>query len=94
MTMIIQNNYRYHSMHKLKTEVSTHFHYYCSQSRLHQNSSKKCQHNGAKPHDKESITMFDCAGWLHITVNEKDSTALIKLKHEDDHIPYWCIDVP
>ncbi|KAG6892772.1 hypothetical protein C0995_002451, partial [Termitomyces sp. Mi166 len=25
---------------------------------------------------------------------EGSSVALIKLKHQEDHIPYWCIDVP
>ncbi|KAG6871393.1 hypothetical protein C0995_005157 [Termitomyces sp. Mi166 len=25
---------------------------------------------------------------------EGSAVALVKLKHQDDHIPYWCIDVP
>ena len=36
---------------------------------------------------------FECAGWLHITINEANAIALVKLQHEDDYIPYWCIDV-
>jgi hypothetical protein len=37
---------------------------------------------------------FDCRGWIHITLSEGGDTALIRLKHEDDHVPYWSIDVP
>src|ERR1700735_570867 len=68
--------------------------YICAQSKLHHNKSREGLHEEAKPHDKESMDMFECAGWLHITIDEVEAIALVKLQHEDDHIPYWCIDVP
>lgn len=37
---------------------------------------------------------FECDGWLHITVTEGSDIAVVKLKHQDDHVPYWTIDVP
>lgn len=37
---------------------------------------------------------FNCSGWLHIFLNEADTIAFVKLTHEDDHVAYWCIDVP
>lgn len=37
---------------------------------------------------------FECKGWLHITVTEGCNVVTVKLKHEDDHVPYWKIDVP
>lgn len=37
---------------------------------------------------------FDCEGWLHITITEESNIALVKLKHQEDHVPYWDIDVP
>jgi hypothetical protein len=40
------------------------------------------------------MDVFDCSGWLHITVTTGEPVALVKMKHEDDHVPYWCIDVP
>jgi hypothetical protein len=40
------------------------------------------------------MDIFDCSGWLHITITTGENVALVKLKHEDDHVPYWCIDVP
>jgi len=37
---------------------------------------------------------FQCGGWLHITVMDGGDDVLVKLKHLDDHVPYWTIDVP
>ncbi|KAG6823000.1 hypothetical protein H0H92_011798, partial [Tricholoma furcatifolium] len=37
---------------------------------------------------------FDCSGWLHITLTDGHDIAIVRLKHRDNHIPYWCIDVP
>ena len=31
---------------------------------------------------------------MHITIATGENVAIVKLKHEDDHVPYWCIDVP
>lgn len=37
---------------------------------------------------------FACQGWLKITVYEELSSVDIKLNHGEEHIPYWCIDIP
>ncbi|KAH8823252.1 hypothetical protein DL96DRAFT_1617044 [Flagelloscypha sp. PMI_526] len=37
---------------------------------------------------------FECHGWLQITVLKGSKMVSIKLKHEDDHVPYRSIDVP
>lgn len=85
---------RYHNFYPHKQKLSTRFSYHCAQSKLRQEKSKKGQREGAKPRDKESMDVFDCSGWLHIYLNENDTIAFVKLKHEDDHVAYWCIDVP
>ncbi|KAJ7278651.1 hypothetical protein C8J57DRAFT_1059197, partial [Mycena rebaudengoi] len=59
-----------------------------------QNAPKKSERDGAKHRDKLSMDTFKCRGWLHITINDWDETAFVKIAHEDDHIPYWSIDVP
>ena len=70
------------------------FMYHCAQVNSRQHKSKKSGHEGVKSRDKDSMDVFDCSGWLHITITAGKCVAIVKLKHEDDHIPYWCIDVP
>ena len=36
---------------------------------------------------------FKCSGWLHITITDDTDIAYVKYKHEDQHIPYWDIEV-
>ncbi|KAJ7754196.1 hypothetical protein DFH07DRAFT_959894 [Mycena maculata] len=57
--------------------------------------------NKPKKHDEtdkhrtsRQMECFDCDGWLHITVSEESTEALVRFKHELDHIPYCSIDVP
>ncbi|TRM55826.1 hypothetical protein BD626DRAFT_415300, partial [Schizophyllum amplum] len=73
-------------------KASTRFSYHCAQLKSRQHAVKKTP--GAKPRDKGSMTTFDCDGWLHITVWVIGTAAVVKMKHENDHIPYWRIDVP
>ncbi|KJA13622.1 hypothetical protein HYPSUDRAFT_151410 [Hypholoma sublateritium FD-334 SS-4] len=40
------------------------------------------------------MAAFSCDGWLHITIWDDSNNALVKLKHDTEHIPYWSIDVP
>ena len=40
------------------------------------------------------MTGFECSGWLYITIYEDSNTALVKLKHTEDHAKYWSVDVP
>ncbi|KAJ7679519.1 hypothetical protein DFH06DRAFT_974484, partial [Mycena polygramma] len=68
--------------------------YHCVQNEARQNTSKKSQREGVKHRDKIAMDTFQCHGWLHITVNDSDSIAFVKISHADDHVPYWCIDVP
>jgi hypothetical protein len=37
---------------------------------------------------------FECHGWLRITILKGSKIVSVKLKHEDDHVPYWSIDIP
>src|SRR5271155_2413967 len=37
---------------------------------------------------------FKCGGWLHITIADQSNIALAKLKHQNDHVKYWSIEVP
>jgi len=68
--------------------------YHCAQVDTCQHKSKKSEWEGVKSCDKDSMDVFDCSGWLHITITTGENVGLVKLKHEDDHVPYWCIDVP
>jgi hypothetical protein len=68
--------------------------YHCAQVETRQHKPKKGVRDGAKPRDKGAMDTFSCKGWLHITVYEGSPSVEIRLKHEDEHIPYWCIDVP
>lgn len=70
------------------------FMYHCAQIVTRQHNQKKGRHEGAKLRDKERMDTFKCNGWLHITIMEGENSALVKLKHEDQHVPYWSIDVP
>ncbi|KAJ6483064.1 hypothetical protein DFH09DRAFT_949909, partial [Mycena vulgaris] len=58
-----------------------------------QYKSKKVN-NEDKYRDKRQMATFPCGGWLHITVDSSSSDAMVKLAHEDDHVPYYSRDVP
>lgn len=68
--------------------------YHCSQVDKRQHKPKKGKRDGALLRDKEAMSSYQCMGWLHITLMEDTDMAFVKLKHEDDHVPYWKIDVP
>ncbi|KAJ7348505.1 hypothetical protein DFH08DRAFT_698475 [Mycena albidolilacea] len=68
--------------------------YHCAQNQKRQHKPEKSEHEGAKHRDKIAMDSFDCHGWLHITLDNSDNIVLVKISHRDDHIPYWCIDVP
>jgi hypothetical protein len=40
------------------------------------------------------MASFHCQGWLSIIVSDGDSSASIKINHDDAHVPYWSIDIP
>ncbi|KAF8156957.1 hypothetical protein B0H34DRAFT_631400, partial [Crassisporium funariophilum] len=67
--------------------------YRCAQSEK-KVKSRKGVREGAKMRDKGCMDTFACKGWLNITVYEELSVVDIKLSHAEEHIPYWCIDIP
>ncbi|KAJ7508051.1 hypothetical protein B0H11DRAFT_1653878, partial [Mycena galericulata] len=68
--------------------------YHCAQNQVRQHAPKKNQTNGAKTRDKISRDTFKCHGWLHITINDEDRVAFVKILHSQDHAPYYSIDIP
>jgi hypothetical protein len=68
--------------------------YHCAQSSSRQEKSQKSQKDSARHRDKGSMDVFECKGWLHITLNDWDHIAYVKMEHLDEHVPYWSIDVP
>jgi hypothetical protein len=67
--------------------------YHCAQNSNCQHAPAKAGEN-IKYHDKEQMVMFQCSGWVHITLSDLSDIAFIKLDHHEDHIPYWPIDIP
>ncbi|KAJ3496485.1 hypothetical protein NLJ89_g10479 [Agrocybe chaxingu] len=90
----IDYQFIYNSHYKLKRTSATRFTYTCAQNRVRQHKPKKGKRNGAKQRDKDRMDAFNCRGWLHMTISEVDTVALLKLDHKEDHVPYWNIDVP
>ncbi|KAJ7787808.1 hypothetical protein B0H14DRAFT_2399159 [Mycena olivaceomarginata] len=84
----------YHSKYDRIKSDCTRFMYHCSQNQKRQHKPKKSEREGAKHRDKIPMESFNCRGWLHITIDDSDNIAIVKILHRDDHIPYWCIDVP
>ncbi|PCH41927.1 hypothetical protein WOLCODRAFT_151961 [Wolfiporia cocos MD-104 SS10] len=37
---------------------------------------------------------FDCGGWLHVALSHQPQEALIRLKHDEQHIAYTDIELP
>jgi hypothetical protein len=67
--------------------------YHCSQIQSHQHILRKVE-DADKHRDKRQMATFECGGWLHITVDPMTSDAMVKVRHEDDHVPYYGKDVP
>ncbi|KAF8967522.1 hypothetical protein BDZ97DRAFT_1656387 [Flammula alnicola] len=68
--------------------------YHCAQINTRQHKPKKAKNEGVKHRDKEQMDTFKCHGWLSITITDDGDDAFVKFQHEDDHVPYWNIDVP
>ncbi|KAJ7212431.1 hypothetical protein C8J57DRAFT_1539110 [Mycena rebaudengoi] len=90
----IWNRMKYHSKYDHHRTESTRFMYHCAQTKTRQNGPKKTTREGVKHRDKLAMDAFECGGWLHITINDWDDIAFVKIVHHDDHVPYWSIDVP
>lgn len=83
----------YQSQYEHKRTPTTRFKYNCSQQCNRQHKPKK---TSSTEHRRDKIQMdsFDCHGWLFITISEGANDVLVRLKHEEDHAPYWHIDIP
>ncbi|KAG6808563.1 hypothetical protein H0H92_003721 [Tricholoma furcatifolium] len=81
-------------LYQQKRTAGIRFMYHCTQIDARQHKSQKTQKPNAKRRDKHSMETFDCSGWLHIVIFMGSLVAHIKVMHKEDHIPYWCIDVP
>ncbi|KAG6824654.1 hypothetical protein H0H92_006195 [Tricholoma furcatifolium] len=90
----ISYRFVYHSLYHQKRTPGIRFMYHCAQIDARQHKSEKTQKPNVKHRDKHSMETFDCAGWLHILVFMGSPVVHVKLMHKEDHIPYWCIDVP
>lgn len=70
--------------------------YHCAQLSDRQREPKQdCRtKEGAKPRDKLSMDTHNCAGWLNIIITDELDHAIVSLRHELDHQPYWNIELP
>ncbi|KAK7000818.1 hypothetical protein R3P38DRAFT_3217993 [Favolaschia claudopus] len=83
---------KYRFVQKHLDSGATRFMYHCSQNKDRQHAPKKKE--GVKNRDKIQMDAFDCHGWVHVTVLSGQNTSRVKVSHHDDHIPYYCIDIP
>ena len=83
---------RYHSAYRKKREPATRFMFHCAQTVTRQHKPKKG--DNCKTRDKDRMYTFECRGWLHITIMDDTDIALVKYNHEDDHVPYWDVEIP
>ncbi|KAF8587588.1 hypothetical protein K439DRAFT_1547853 [Ramaria rubella] len=90
----MEYHFTYHSMNEHKKNISaTCFSYHCMQNKDWKKISKKCD-DPTKQRDTLSMLAFDCNGWLHVTVEDGNRHAHIKVQHKDDHVPYSVISLP
>lgn len=40
------------------------------------------------------MVVFECNGWLHVTVRDGVAEVDITVQHKDDHVPYCIIALP
>lgn len=71
----------------------TTFTYNCAQLSTRQKKPKKVA-DKKDQHDKDCMHTFDCDGWLTIWACPDTDDLFVRLKHKDNHVPYFCIDVP
>ncbi|KAH6869450.1 hypothetical protein BKA70DRAFT_1131763, partial [Coprinopsis sp. MPI-PUGE-AT-0042] len=76
------------------THLPLYLTYHCSQLRNRQKKPRKSKVEGVKHRDKLQMITFACDGWLIITLSPSSNVASVRLKHCDDHIPYWRVDIP
>jgi hypothetical protein len=67
--------------------------YHCAQSSGRHHRPSKSAAKG-KERDKGSMDVFECAGWLHITLSDLSDIASVRLEHKDDHVHYCLVGIP
>ncbi|KAJ7830931.1 hypothetical protein B0H14DRAFT_2304408, partial [Mycena olivaceomarginata] len=67
--------------------------YHCAQNSTRQHKSKKILET-EKQRDKGQMRTFNCQGWLIIWASPDDSEYLIRIRHNECHEKYVCIDLP
>ncbi|KAJ6458878.1 hypothetical protein C8R47DRAFT_1244886 [Mycena vitilis] len=82
----------YHSKHPFKNSATTRYEYNCAQSATRQHKSKKS--DTAKNRDKARFETFDCQGWLTIWAASGDNECFVRVRHQECHEKYVCIDIP
>ncbi|KAK6984659.1 SWIM-type domain-containing protein [Favolaschia claudopus] len=85
-------NYSYHSVHPLKNSSTSRYEYHCLQISTRQHKSKKAL--DVKTRDKGAMRTFDCQGWITIYASPDDDEYFVRIRHQDCHEKYACIDVP
>ncbi|KAK6977828.1 hypothetical protein R3P38DRAFT_2581153, partial [Favolaschia claudopus] len=84
----------YHSVYHFKNSATARYEYHCAQIATRQHKSKKGP-EGKKQRDKGQMQTFDCQGWLTIwAAPDDDSEYFIRIRHQECHEKYVCIDVP
>ncbi|KII86095.1 hypothetical protein PLICRDRAFT_115218, partial [Plicaturopsis crispa FD-325 SS-3] len=94
---MMRYRFTYHSKYdhrkKRSAGVKARFMYHCAQNSERQQGPRKVPDTG-KRRDKEAMHVFDCKGWLHITLDDVSDIVFVKLDHQEAHVPYWPIDIP
>ena len=71
--------------------------YYCAQSATHhtqQHDVTKVTKSDVKQRDCGKMDIFNCNGWVFVTVFNDFSKAYIQFKHSEAHTRYCSIKVP
>ncbi|KAF8868049.1 hypothetical protein CPB85DRAFT_1164946, partial [Mucidula mucida] len=68
--------------------------YNCAQMSRRQHKSAKTHGPGIKHRGKGQMDSFDCDGWLTIWACPDTPSVFLRIRHQVQHTPYCCIDVP
>ncbi|OCH84270.1 hypothetical protein OBBRIDRAFT_712975, partial [Obba rivulosa] len=63
-----------------------------------QNGKHGCKHkkvaDPTKQRDHESMEAFECQGWIHLTIDDRQPKVHVKVSHAKDHVPYTYVNIP
>ncbi|KAK6972001.1 hypothetical protein R3P38DRAFT_2550175 [Favolaschia claudopus] len=90
----IDYRFLYHSVYEFKRSSTARYEYTCAQNSLRQEKSQK-KASSEKQRDKAQMSTFECQGWLTIWASpDDDSEYFIRIRHQECHQKYVCIDIP